>query len=392
MEENKRTLNWRIVLPELAALFVTVSGVLGFSIIKALSQEITLRNMVMSALGIAVLGFALRQEYCNHTLDYNNEEHLMRFWCAFAVGLLIAFICVFLPSGGWPFLAVFVMLSLFSNLNTGILAASALLMIPVLLSDATAGVFFLYFVSGVFAAGLFRKLENEFMIGLPMALSLMCLLLCETANIVLLANERLSIELLVIPVVNLILSSIMLLGILKFFSGAVVYQYREYYLELNDTENAALLSYKQSDRAEYFACVHIAYFCERIANKLGLHADALKCAAYYHKKGMEIIQEMDMHPFPPEVDAILQDFQKRKSYIVLKETAVLLCADAIINSMMYMLAKSGDKELDYDQIIDALFKRLQDGGTFNYCDITMKELRMMQKIFKEEKLYYDFLR
>ncbi len=53
--------------------------------------------------------------------------------------------------------------------------------------------------------------------------------------------------------------------------------------------------------------------------------------------------------------------------------------------------ESGDKA-DFDRIIDMLFLKLFDDGDFNGCNITVQELRAMQKIFKEEKLYYDFLR
>lgn len=79
------------------------------------------------------------------------------------------------------------------------------------------GHFFLYFISGVFAACLFQHLEQEFAIGIPLFLSLFCLLLCETANVVLLANEHLSLEQFLVPAANLIVSGILLLGILKIF-------------------------------------------------------------------------------------------------------------------------------------------------------------------------------
>lgn len=80
-----------------------------------------------------------------------------------------------------------------------------------------SGHFFLYFISGVFAACLFQHLEQEFAIGIPLFLSLFCLLLCETANVVLLANEHLSLEQFLVPAANLIVSGILLLGILKIF-------------------------------------------------------------------------------------------------------------------------------------------------------------------------------
>ena len=142
----------------------------------------------------------------------------MRFWTAVWCSLLFSLACAFLPAGGWPFLAVFVVLSLFSNLSVGIVFSGVFLMIATLWGQSV-GIFFLYFISGVFAACLFQHLEQEFAIGIPLFLSLFCLLLCETANVVLLANEHLSLEQFLVPAANLIVSGILLLGILKIFSG-----------------------------------------------------------------------------------------------------------------------------------------------------------------------------
>ena len=75
----------------------------------------------------------------------------------------------------------------------------------------SAGIFFLYFISGIFAACLFQHLEEEFSIAVPLFLSLLCLLLCETANIVLLTNEHLTLEQFLVPAANLIISGILLL-------------------------------------------------------------------------------------------------------------------------------------------------------------------------------------
>lgn len=392
MEENKQKLTWKNIVPELLILLIAAGGIYGYGVMYSTSMDVALRNMVTVALGFAILGYAVRQEYLNQMLAYNNCEHLLRFWIFVAIGLMVSFACVFLPTGGWPFLTVFVMLTLYSSLSVGVLSASVLLMIPTLLTKADVGVFFLYFVSGIFAAYLFRKLENEFTIGLPWFLSMLCLFVCETANIVLMANEHLSFELFVIPIINIIISSILLIGFLNIFSRTVVYQYRECYLEINDTEYPVLVEYKQSDREEYFLCVHTAYFCERIAGKLSLDVDALKCAGYYHKLYGKLKDRESAPAFPPGAVRILREYQEKKAAVTHKETAVLLCSNAIVSAMIYMFSRNKEKALDYDPVIDAVFNRFLEAGTFNHCDVTMAELKTMQKIFKEEKLYYDFLR
>lgn len=365
---------------------VYATGVWG----KQLSVENALRDMAMTAMGLAVAGFFLRREMLDSHLDYDNEEHPVRFWIAVWGSLVFSLACAFLPAGGWPFLAVFVLLTLFSNLPVGIIFSSVFLMIATLWGQPV-GIFFLYFISGVFAASLFQNLEEEFTIGIPLFLSLLCLMLCEVANVVLLANEHLNLEQFLVPSANLMISGIFLLGILKVFSGTVVFKDRVKYLELNDTENPLLAKYRETDRAEYFLCVHTAYFCERIANKLELDSDALKCAGLYHKKGWDLMKQTPGMFFPEKAGAILEEYKGAKKYQK-SETAVLYCSDAIVSAVLLLLQRDSQKKPDYDQVIDMIFERIRQKGVFSECELSISDWNYMQKIFKEEKLYYDFLR
>ena len=51
-----------------------------------------------------------------------------------------------------------------------------------------------------------------------------------------------------------------------------------------------------------------------------------------------------------------------------------------------------EKKPDYEQVIDRIFERIREKGIFSECDLSLRGWNRMQKIFKEEKLYYDFLR
>ena len=378
------------LLPEILTVLGGCAAVYAVGMIgKQLSAESALRGAVMTAMGLAVAGYVLRRESVDSHLDYDNGEHPIRFWIVVWCCLVLSIACTFLPAGGWPFLAVFVVMSLFSNLPVGILFSSVLLMIPAF-EEQTVGIFFLYFISGIFAACLFQHLEQEFAIGIPLFLSLLCLLVCETANVVLLTNEHLALEQFLVPAANLIVSGILLLGILKLFSGTVVFKDRVRYLELNDTENRLLSEYRQTDRTEYFQCIHTAYFCERIALKLGLDKEALKCAGLYHKKGWELMKSKQA-VFPDGANTILTEYKENKKYYH-RETVVLYCSDAIVSAILLLLQKEPEKKPDYDQVIDKIFERILVNGIVSESDMTLCEWNKMQKIFKEEKLYYDFLR
>ena len=389
-KEYKITL--KMYLVEGLSLVFMSSGVVAISILQHMPVDQFLRNLILGVAGVAIVGFQARQAYLYNELEYDNREHYFRFWVCFLLGLAGSFVCSFLPPGGWPFMPIYVLLALFSNASTGILSASVLLMISTILNNTALDVSFLYFVSGIFAVILFHDLTKDFKIGVRMFLSLACLLLCETEGAVWLINERVSVEFFVIPLANCILSGILLLGILKYFSSRVIYQYRDKYLELNDMENEILAKYRAEAKKDYMHSVHTAYFCERIAKKLSLDEEALKCAGYYHKV-FELHPEIsDTLLFPPAASEILREYQKKKSTIKKKETAVLLCADTVMSSIQYLVDKSNGQTIKYDGVIDTVFKKFDDSDTFLECDISMKELYLIRNIFKEEKLYYDFLR
>ncbi|MCM1056165.1 MAG: hypothetical protein NC517_00940 [Firmicutes bacterium] len=392
MEENKRKAGWKFFLAEGAIIIAGTFGMGALGRIRQQQEDRLLGNCVMMLLILAVICFHLRREYVHDSLDYDNGEHIFRFFLCLGIGLAVAFACGFLPVAGWPFLPVFIMFSLFSNMSVGLLSATALLLIPVLLGGGDAGGFALYFVSGVFAVTLFRHLGEDFKIGIPLFLSMLCLLVCETANVVLVANARPDFEMFVIPTVNMIVSGVLLLGCLKMFSSTVVYRHREKYLDIIDSENPVIARMRERDRDEYMHCVHTTYFCERIGQRLGLQVEALKSAGYYYRLGGELTQMLEDEQFPPNAKEILLDYRNRQEGMKKKETAVLYCSDMVVTSVKAAIESGEPGQVDIDRLIDDIFNKLFRNKIFDKCDISLGELKTMQQIFKEEKLYYDFLR
>ncbi|MCD7835933.1 MAG: hypothetical protein LUG83_04685, partial [Lachnospiraceae bacterium] len=365
---------------------------------KDCDTDRSLSCAVMSVFGVGIFGFRLRREYLSGELPYDNSRKILRFWISFAGVLVLSFACAFLPVECWPLPAAFVLLSLFGSVPVGVIASSVLVMIPVLVSDASVTVFFVYFISGVFAVCFFCPIEKDMKVGCPLFLSMLCLFVSESAEIILTANARPSLEMFIMPVINIVLSTILLIGIVSVYSRRVIYYYRDNYLEINDTENPVLANLRENSKEEYRKSIHTAYFCERIASRLGFDTDALKCAGYYHVKGKELEKIMTENDFPPDARNILSEYlavkgiSGKKTPIKSRETAVLFCSDTVVGAIMQLIEKSGDKALDYDKVVDMLFKRFEDSAAFNSCDISVKELCEMKRIFREEKLYYDFLR
>lgn len=393
-EENKdKKKLLLLLLPELAYLLLAGGSAFFISLYaKDDSMERALQNMVLILLGTLATCAIFRTEYMEGVLDYDNERHLLRFYIALLSCLVLAIACCFLPSGGWPFLAVFVILSLFSSLPVGILAASGLLMFPVLLAGQGAAVFFVYFVSGAFSASLFRHLDKEFAIGIPSVLSLSSLLLCETAGILLTTNEQLGLELFLVPAANLILSGMILLGTLRWFSSSVVFRERVRLLELNDTENEVLAAYREENREEYYFCVHTGHFCERIAQSLNLDADELKCIALYHKGGRERMLAKDATAFPKRARSLLDEYEEGKGRLHTKEVSILFISANIVEALLAYLHANPTTPPDYERLVGGELQKMLDSGRLSLSELTLQEWNEIVKIIRKEKLYYDFLR
>ncbi len=381
-------------------VFFTVFATGAFSFFRNMSTTDLIRNLVISCVGGLLVIFLMAQARIYKEYDYDNYEKEGRFLIMYLLGLAMAVACAYLPPSGWPFLVVFVSLALFSNSLIGLASGTLLLTVTMMLSAAPMAMFVMYFVCGLVGVSLFRKLDDNYKIGIPLLISVMLLTVVETASVVIYANETLKPELFMIPMMNVAMSLILLLIILKVFSAVVIYRYRDKYMEINDPECELLVEMKNKSKESYYQAVHTAYFCDRIARRLNLDADATKAGGYYHKIGMikdnnsfeQVAEIAIQYVFPPMTGRILQEFLDKKTPIKKKETAVLLMSDAVVSSMLFLFSKESTGTIDYDQVIDTVFKKKLETAVLKDCEISMAELTVMKNIFKEEKLYYDFLR
>ena len=84
--------------------------------------------------------------------------------------------------------------------------------------------------------------------------------------------------------------------------------------------------------------------------------------------------------------------EPQKGKVKSKEALTVQLSETVIASIMYLLNKNSDADIDYDKLIDKIIdKKIQDGELMDYA-ITFRELDQMRKLLKKEKLYYGFLR
>lgn len=399
-EKNKK--KWLVDIVQ-SVFFTAANGglVYIYSYIYMETEFQILRNVVMAVMGALLILYVFWSCAVNGKLDYDNDKKFGRFTLFYYLGLALVGVFPILPYSGWPFMVIFTALALFGNMACGITAGSVLLMIAVfMIPGMSAEVFVLYFMSGVVAIALFQNLDKSFKVGIPVLLSLLFLSVSEMANIILFVNERLNIEMFVIPVTNVIISAILLLALLKVYNYYVTNRYKDKYQIINDQEYPLMVELKEKHKTEYYQTIHTAYLTSRIAAKLNLNEEVTKAATYYLKIGnlkgentwenvAEICYE---NRFPAEVTKVLKECLDPSEKYIEKETIVVLFSDAVIAAIQDIFAKDKTAVIDYAALTEEIIQTKIDNGFLTDNLMTYSEVQSLRKIFVEEKLYYDFLR
>lgn len=397
MEKDKSTDR----LQEAAMLILTaaISGVAAYLYGKTQIELVRIVLMAVIAYGCVI--FAIEESREQDKMLFDNGANLWRFTLLYSLFLAGSAVFPLLPSGGWPYLVIFTGLMLFSNQVTGMCAGSTLLMITMLLGGSdSAETFLIYFISGMTGVLVFSYVNENFKVGLPVMVSLMMQMVCLSIGEVLMKNELFSLQMFIIPVVNTMVCLILLLIILKFFSFSTIYKSRDAYMDINDPECPLLVELKTRSQEEYYHAIHTAYLCDRVAKRIHIDDAAAKAGGYYHKIGIikgksnwentkEVLEEYEL---PEKVQEILREYLDKDARIVAKETTVLLLCDTVISSISYLFSKDPGVQLDYDKLIQAIFRKKWESGILDNSQISLWEIEEMKKIFVEEKLYYDFLR
>ncbi len=360
-----------------------------------------LRITIMALIGAGITIFLSAEGREKNSLLYDNKEHFGRFAGFYLIGLAGAVMFPILPMYGWAYLVIFIVMALMSNPLIGMGAGSTFLVISVLLeTGGSYNEFFMYFISGMAGAILFSYVDKAFRVGLPLLISLSIFIVSIAANYFLTVDIRLTFEVGFIMLANLLVCVLVLLVFLRYYSTAVVHKYRDKYMEINDPECPILVELKQKSKAEYYQAVHTAYLSDKIAKRLNLDNAKTKTCGYYHKIGIlkgenswdTILEVCNEYYFPPEAIALLKEYTDRETPLTSKEAIVVLFADTLVASILYLFSKNPKVEPDYNQIIDAIYQKKNETGILDKSKITMGELKEMKKLLLEEKLYYDFLR
>ncbi len=386
-------------------LFAFTGGVVfAFSFLTGKSYEATLRNVIVSLIISGTIIFMLLDALSRGRdgLSYDNYDKRHRFMIVYFAVLVLSCVFAFVPNQFWPYMALFVILGLFSNTEIGMISGIGFVIISVMLEEnGDFGELFMYVLAGAVALALFRDLNETTSIGLPTFTSLVMQAVLLIAYNVLFQNRTLSIYMLILPILNLMLNLIILLIFLNIFGVYVIRKSNDMYMEINDAEFSLLVQLKEKNKDEYYRAIHTAYLAERISMGLGFNSRAIKTCSYYHRIGVldgtskwkDVEHYYTENNFPIEAIEFLHEYlEPEKGKERSKEALTVQLSETVIASIMYLLKKDENVDIDYDQLIDRIIDKKVDAGEINNYAVTFSELYQMRKILKKEKLYYGFLR
>lgn len=358
--------------------------------------------MMVSVIGYGSVIFSLVQSDINKNLHYDNGQHYTRFSLIFIIGIFCSCLFPLLPSTGWVFPTIALALTVFSNLNTGMIAYAGMLGICVYLANEGSLTFLIYFAVGLIFSVLFDKLDKEYKTGMPTFIAILLYSVIMLGNVVFTSQGILNIEIFMIPFLNVFITLITLLGVLRFFCAVTVDKEKGQYLEINDQEFPLLAKYKDEDEQLYYNAIHTAYFAEKIARICSMDIDLAKNGGYYHKIILNECKKQNKtledfckeYNFPLDAVKLFKEYHYKPKTLEMRETAVVYLTDAVVSSLMYVISKeeNKEKEISYGAIAAAVLKRKATSGVLNRSKISISDLVEIEKMFTGEKLYYDFLR
>jgi membrane-associated HD superfamily phosphohydrolase len=204
------------------------------------------------------------------------------------------------------------------------------------------------------------------------------------------------------PAINVVISMLIMLVLLNYFSVYVVRGSSDMYMEINDPEFELLVKIKEKDRHEYYAAIHTAYLAERIGQELGLNRRMIKTCSYYHNVGIlagrpEDVETADRYytdyNFPKEAVELLNEYIiSGKNQPVSQEATIVSLCEELVRQIMDIFAKDSKARLDTDSLIDDILDKKTAYGVLHSSRLPVSDLYRIRKLLKKEKLYYDFLR
>lgn len=345
------------------------------------------RNLVLCGTAALATVFSFQAGRLSESFFYDDGDFPTRFLLLYLCGILCAAVFTFLPVTGWMFLFFYVALARVSDSVTGICGGTSLLILTtVLCEQVSLSTFLVYFISGMIGIALFAHQKDEFYTAVPLGLALGSQLLLIFAGELLIQNKRLVAEEVLVPLANTVMNGILICIFLQYYINKVAKKTDNLYLALNDPEYVLMRQLREQKQEDYYCGIHTAYLVERITSELNLDVRSAKCAAYYGHLPPEEVEEI---PFPEPVEALLAELRQGGKALKKKETVIVEICYQVIREIQRINRQNAGTKKDYMRPIHLLFERQYTMEALAETEITLSNLRYIEKRLLEEQMYYE---
>lgn len=347
----------------------------------------TVRNIVLCTSAAIATVFSFQAGRLSGSFFYDDGEYPHRFLTIYLCGILCALVFTFLPATGWMFLFFFVALARVSDSVTGLCGGTGLLVLTtVLCEQVSLSTFLVYLLSGMIGIVLFAHQKDEFFTAVPLGLSLGSQLLLIFAGELLIQNKKLVLEAALVPLANTVMNGILICIFLQYYINKVAKKTDNLYALLNNPEYAVMARVREQRPDDYYCAIHTAYLVERITSDLGLDVRSAKCVAYYGHLPAEELAEI---PFPEPVEVLLSELKGDGSTLRKKEAVIVGICYTVIREIQRINREKAGKKIDYGKLIHLMFEKQFNMEALAETDITLSNLRYMEKRLTEEQMYYE---
>jgi membrane-associated HD superfamily phosphohydrolase len=401
---NKVSLNKNIIWYILIFIGITL-GTIGIPYLFYRNQEIDINHILFFNIILLVIVFTIFHVICINSKEFFHNvlalEKLVSFFIIYIFCIFISSLFSFLPVMSWVFIPMAILFLFFSNTIIALAATYCCLFIAIFLTGTTYAVQVLYMISILISILVFSKVKKIKHYYLAVCISLSIHLALIFSYNILFLEGPLKSDTILFSILNFVINGVTLVFVIIISDIFVVRKYHTIYTQINDQEFTLMRELKEKREDLYLHAIHCAYFCDKLSLKLGLDSSLVKAGTYYKniwkledEKMNESIQKIaKANKFPKPVCALLEELNTTDLSLSLsKEASLIKISDDIILMIELILKKNKNAELEIEKLVEVIIVDLLNQNKFINSTFTLHEFEMVITFFKEEKLYYDFLR
>ncbi|MBO6133046.1 MAG: hypothetical protein J6P05_01780 [Lachnospiraceae bacterium] len=338
--------------------------------------------------------------FMNGIFTFSDEKIHRAIVLLFLLGVLCSLLSPFVGEFAAPIQSMAMVLSILSDFSIGVTALMLLSTIALFASREGGLYLFYVFFTGLILLVIFknpRKNPSPVLTSIIYTISSIAVFL---AVIILESMEPDPVSI-TSAIAGIILNDIVIMVSIPKVMEKIVFRESDKYAAINNTEYVLLRELKEKSPYEYKRMIHRAHMAERLSDAIGAELSHTRCCAYYQRIGVlrdeedlaeatkQLIKE---HEFPNPIREKILECVDRPLQSASREAVVSCISDELIEKIMTIFESDPKAKPDYGKIVDEIIGRAMKTPFIINSRLHMRDMSLIKKLLRGEKLYYDFLR